>query len=44
MVKSWTHPLYDQEQDKDAHSYQFYSTQFGSPITAIREEKEIKGI
>ena len=22
------HSFYDQEQDKDAHSYQFYSTQF----------------
>ena len=37
--------LKNQEQDKDAHSYHSYSTQYWkSSSTAIRQEKEIKGI
>ena len=38
-------PLKNQEQDKDSHSYHSYSTQYWkSSSTAIRQEKEIKGI
>ena len=44
IVKSWKHFLYHQKQDKDVHSQRSYSTVLEVLTTAIREEKETKGI
>ena len=45
MVKNWNHFHYDQEQDKVAHSHHYYFLEdLEALATAIREEKEIKGI
>ena len=43
-VKSWKHFLWDQGQGKDVHSRHFLNTVVEVLATAIREEKEIKGI
>jgi len=43
-VKSGKHFLYHQKQDKDVHSQHSYSTVLEVLTTAIREEKETKGI
>ena len=44
MVKNWKRFHYDQEQDKDVHSLLLLNIVLGIQATAIREEKEIKGI
>ena len=44
MVKNWKRFHYDQEQDKDVHSLLLFNIVLEVLATAIREEKEIKGI
>ena len=44
MVKNWKRFPWNQEQDKGAHSHHYYSTVLEVLATAIRAEKEVKGI
>ena len=44
MGKNWKHFLYDQQQDKGAHLPLLFNIVLEVLVTAIREEKEIKGI
>ena len=44
MVKNWKRFHYDQEQDKDVHSLLLFNIVLEVLATAIREEKETKGI
>ena len=44
MDRNWKHSLWDQEQDKNAHSCHYYSTVLEVLVTAIQDKKEIKGI
>ena len=44
MVKNWKHFPWSQEQDKGAHFHHYYSVVSEVLATAIRAEKEIKGI
>ena len=40
MVKSWKHSCYNLKQDKNAHSYHFYSTQYWKSESEQSDKKE----